>query len=260
MYKDILVYLDPSSDAEVRLKIAATLARSHGARLTGLEACTPEAFEGEWLDRATRLPDIFQEAIKLSGVEGRYVALDRWAAAGRHEYAHYADLIIASQPEFETRKLVAAGIPEDVLLSGGAPMLLLPYGWKERSVGERVMIAWKSSREAVRAVHDAMPFLTRAQKVTAFTFAPSPDGLGEEPDSLMDHLRRHGVIAEPSRWRPNTGELMTPVDALFASLEAQDADLIVAGAFGHSRWVEGLFGGVSHDLIRQPSLPVLLSH
>ncbi|HLH49050.1 MAG TPA: universal stress protein, partial [Roseiarcus sp.] len=117
---------------------------------------------------------------------------------------------------------------------------------------------WKASREAARAVHDAMPFLTRARKVTAFTFAPQPDGAGEEPASLIDHLQRHGVRVEPSRW-PDGGEL-TPVDALFASLDAEDADLVVAGAYGHARWAEGLFGGVTRDLVRQPSLPVLLSH
>jgi nucleotide-binding universal stress UspA family protein len=258
MYKDILVYLDPSPDAEARLKAAIGLAQSHGARLIGMEACAPEAFEGGWFDRTTGLPDMFAEATNRAKVEGRYVAIDRWAAAGRHEYAHYADLIVASHPEFEARKLVAPGVPEDVLLSSGVPMLLLPYGWKPRPIGDHVLIAWKSSREAARAVHDAMPFLKRAQKVTAFTFAPGPDGSGEEPASLIDHLQRHGVAVEASRWSSSGG--LTPVDALFASLEAQEADLVVAGAYGHARWVEGLFGGVTHDLVRQPSLPVLLSH
>ena len=258
MYKDLLVYLDPSPDAEVRLKVALALARQHGARLTGMEACAPAAFEGDWFDRATALPDMFAEAIERSQVQGRYVAIDRWAAAGRHEYAHYVDLIVASQPEFEARKLIASGVPEDVLLSGGVPMLLLPYGWKPRPIGEHVLIAWKSSREATRAVHDAMPFLTRARKVTAFTFAPQPDGSGEEPAALIDHLQRHGVTVEPSRW-PD-GDELTPVDALFASLDAEEADLVVAGAYGHPRWVEGLFGGVTRDLVRQPSVPVLLSH
>jgi nucleotide-binding universal stress UspA family protein len=259
MYKDILVYLDPSSDTAARLRLATALARSHEARLIGMDACSPEAFEGAWRERATELPDLFQETIKLSGVEGRYVAIDRWRAAGRHEYAHYADLIVASQPEFEAKNLIAAGVPEDVLLSAGVPILLLPYGWKERPVGESIIIAWKSSREATRAVHDAMPLLKRAKKVTAFTFGPRPDGSGDEPDSLIEHLNRHGIVAEASKWWPNADD-MTPVDALFACLDTQEADLIVAGAYGHSRWIEGLFGGVSHDLVRQPSLPVLLSH
>jgi nucleotide-binding universal stress UspA family protein len=259
MYKDILVYLDPSPDAEVRLKVATALARPHEARLTGLDATAADAFKGEWLDRAARLPDMFNEEVRLSGVEGRYVGIDRWVGAGGHEYAHYVDLIIASQPEFETRRLIVPGVPEDVLLKAGVPMLLLPSGWAKRPIGDHVLIAWKSSREAVRAVHDAMPFLTRARTVTAFTFGPRPDGAGEEPASLIDHLKRHGVKAEPSRW-PAVNDGMTPVDALFASLDVQDADLIVAGGFSHARWAEDLFGGVTRDLVRQPSLPILLSH
>jgi nucleotide-binding universal stress UspA family protein len=75
---------------------------------------------------------------------------------------------------------------------------------------------------------------------------------------LIQHLESHGVAAHISDWT-NTGDL-TAVEALFASLDTQDADLIVAGAFGHSRVYEGLFGGVSLDLMRQQSLPVLMSH
>jgi hypothetical protein len=134
VYKDILVYLDPSPDAETRLKVAIDLARLHSARLIGLEACAPAAFDGGWFDRTSSLPDTFEAATKLAGVEGRYEAIDRWAAAGRHEYAHYADLIVASQPEFEARHLIAPGVPEDVLVSSGVPMLLcLTAGSSARS-------------------------------------------------------------------------------------------------------------------------------
>jgi nucleotide-binding universal stress UspA family protein len=223
-----------------------------------MDTCSGRAFEGDWAERATRLPDLFREAADGARVPTSYTTIDRWSGTGRHDYAHYADLIISGQPEFEAREAVAGGVPEEVLLSSGVPMLLLPYGWNERTVCERIVIAWKSSREATRAVHDALPFLCRANKVTAFTYGPNPDGFGEEPDSLIAHLARHDVTAEAARW-PSDG-VMTPVSALLASLETQDADMVVAGAYGHARWVEGLFGGVSRDLTRQPSLPVLLSH
>jgi len=259
MYKDILVLLDPSQDTDARLKLAAELAAIHGARLVGVDVSSGRAFESDWLERATSLPDLFSEAINNARIMGVYTTIDRWVPAGRHDYAHYADLIVAGQPEFETREIVAAGVPEEVLLSSGVPMLLLPYGWKGGTIGERIAVAWKSSREATRAVHDALPFLRRAKKVTAFTFGPNPDGSGAEPDALIEHLGRHEVKAEAARWWVVRGE-MTPVSALFASLDTQDADMIVAGAYGHSRWVEAMLGGVSRDLIRQPALPVLLSH
>ena len=85
--------------------------------------------------------------------------------------------------------------------------------------------------------------------------------LGEAPrrrDLLIEYLKAHGVSARPLRW-PNTGEL-SAVDAMFASLDSEEADLIVAGAYGHSRWIEGLFGGASRDLVRQHLLPVFMSH
>ena len=171
-------------------------------------------------------------------------------------YSHNADLIIAPQLGPEARDLILSGVPEEVLLAAGVPVLLMPYGWRPRAVGESILIAWKPSREATRAVHDAMPLLTRARKVTIFTFKSGV--FGNEPDPLLQHLREHGVSANLLRW-PDTGEL-SAVDALFASFNSEEADLIVAGAYGHSRLIESLFGGISHDLVRQTSIPILMSH
>jgi nucleotide-binding universal stress UspA family protein len=257
-YKEIIVYLDPTPDSDNRLQFAVGLAVSHGARLIGVDTCSDAAFEGAWRDRAVGLSDQFGAAINERGVKGVYRDADRTEKGGLIYYSHHADLIIAPQLEFETRDLILAGIPEDVLLAAGIPVLMLPYGWRPRPVGENIVIAWKSSREATRAVHDAMPLLLKAKRVTVFTFAPQSDFYGKEPDLVVNHLREHGVTAEASSW-PNTGEI-SAVEALFASLDTEDADLIVAGAYGHSRLMEGLFGGVSRDLTRQPSLPILMSH
>jgi len=257
-YKDILVFLDPTADSEHRFHLAMTMAASHGARLIGLDTCSDAAFTGKWRERAVGMQDQFGEAIKQSGVKGIFLTAERWRKGGEHRFAHYSDLIIASQRESETADLIIPEIPEDVLVTAGVPVLLLPYGWKPHIIGENIVIAWKSNREATRAVHDAMPLLTRAKKVTAFTFAPQTDLFGNEPDSLVNHLHQHGVLAQASSW-PDTGDI-SAVDALFACLDTQDADLIVAGAYGHSRFLEGLFGGVSRDLTLQPSLPVLMSH
>ena len=104
-----------------------------------------------------------------------------------------------------------------------------------------------------------MPLLERAKKVTLFAFSSQPSALRKSAEMLVDHLAAHGVKAEHISDWTNTGDL-TAVEALFASLDTQDADLIVAGAFGHSRLYEGLFGGVTRDLMHQQSLPVLMSH
>jgi nucleotide-binding universal stress UspA family protein len=137
-------------------------------------------------------------------------------------------------------------------------MLVLPDFWKLSPVGESIVIAWNASREAIRAVHDAMPLLVKAKKVTIFTFSARESGLHATSEALVEHLLRHGVVAKISDWT-DTGEL-SALEALFADLDTQNADLIVAGAFGHTRLFESLFGSVSLDMLRQPTAPILMSH
>jgi nucleotide-binding universal stress UspA family protein len=258
-YKDILVYLDATEENESRLKLAVSIALEHGARLIGADASSPAAFEGKWAERAANLQALFEQAVGRAGLPGEFRSV-RDASADNHRYAHYVDLIITPQLDDETRGLVQADIPEGVLVTAGRPMLLLPNAWPSRSqdVGKNVVIAWNASREATRAVHDALPFLRRAKKVTIFSFGPDNELFRKQADLLADHLKRHEVPAEAAIWT-DTGEL-TPVEALFASLDTEDADMIVAGAYSRARWIEGLFGGATRDLIQQPSLPVLMSH
>jgi nucleotide-binding universal stress UspA family protein len=138
-------------------------------------------------------------------------------------------------------------------------MLMLPAGMEAGPGGRqrRDRLEWR--REALRAVHDAMPMLERAKKVTLFAFSSRPSALRKSAEMLVDHLAAHGVKAEHISDWTNNGDL-TALEALFANLDTQDADLIVAGAFGYSRLYEGLFGGVTLDLMHQQSLPVLMSH
>ncbi|MGD0640728.1 MAG: universal stress protein [Roseiarcus sp.] len=256
-YKDILVYLDPTNDSRERLRLAVAMAGAHGARLTGVDASSEAAFVGAWGDRALHVGPEFEAAVKEAGLVGRFVGADAAPTVGG-EYRHCVDLIIAPRPEGEARALVRPEIPDGALLASGAPVLILPQDWRPAPVGKNIVIAWNASREATRAVHDAMPLLVKAKKVTIFTFSARASALRATSEVLADHLQRHGVVAQISDWT-DTGDI-SALEALFASLDTQDADLIVAGAFGHSRLFEGLFGGVSLDLLRQPTAPILMSH
>jgi nucleotide-binding universal stress UspA family protein len=257
-YKDILVTLDPAPDADARVKFAIGLARTHGARLIGLDATSDAAFQGQWREQALQVGRYFEETAEGAGVEAKLVGADYRRGGPSPNLSHCVDLIIAPSPGQEARSLIASFVPDELLLKSGTPTLLLPAGWPFGPVGESVVIAWNASREATRAVHDTMPFLKTAKKVVVFSFSSHPSDLRINAHALVDHLSRHGVDAIVSDWT-NTGDI-TAVEALFASLDTQDSDLIVAGGFGHSRAFEGLFGGVSLDLMRQPTLPVLLSH
>ena len=257
-FRDILVYLDPTPASEIRLEVAIGLARTHGARIIGVDASTDAAFLGVWSKTAIEIGDRFQEAMKAAKLIGQFIGETGRQNAALPDYSHCVDLLIGPRPEGETRDLVQPYVPDEALLRAGAPVLILPQDWKPGPLGENVVIAWNASREATRAVHDALPLLKTAKKVVIFAFSSGHSTLRSSAERLSDHLLQHGVTAIVSDWT-NTGDI-TAVEALFASLDTQDADLIVAGAFGHARTFEGLFGSVSLDLLKQPSLPVLMSH
>ncbi len=250
VYKDILVYLDSTAESVERLRFAVDLAKTHGARLVGVDVSAAAA-ESSAVTR-----QIFDDSARQAGVRAVFVPPEKPGEGDA--FAHCVDLIVAPAPGGPARGLIRHGALDRALLESGAPMLILPPEWTGGKVGDNVVIAWNGGREALRAVHDALPLLKNARKVTVFCFSAQPSDLRASAVMLVQHLEAHGVSAHISDWT-NTGEL-TAIEALFASLDTQDADLIVAGAFGHSRLYEGLFGGVSMDLMRQQSLPVLMSH
>ena len=253
-YKDILVYLDPTAESTERLAFAVALAKTHGARLIGIDVGASTGVRAAAEGIVTQKE--FADATKPSGLETVYVPAENRSEGDA--FTHCVDLIVAPAPSGSSREVIRRGALDRALVDSGAPMLILPPDWTGGRIGDNVVVAWNGGREALRAVHDAMPFLEKAQKVTVFCFSSRPSDLRASAVLLLEHLGRHGVKAHISDWT-NTGDL-TAIEALFASLDTQDADLIVAGAFHHSRLYEGLFGGVSLDLMRQQSLPVLMSH
>jgi nucleotide-binding universal stress UspA family protein len=254
-YKEILVYLDPTDEAAERVRLAAQLAKAHGARLLAVDATGPRDAEG--IDPTSPTHRMFDAAKKEAGVDGILSPIEAPGDGGA--FGHCVDLIVAPAPGSAASAVIRRGVLDRALMESGAPVLIVPAEWTAGPVGQNVVIAWNGAREAVRAVHDAMPILKLAKKTTIFAFSSQPSALRASAQMLVGHLASHGVTAEHISDWTNTGDL-TAVEALFASLDTQDADLIVAGAFGHSKLYEELFGGVSVDLMRQQSLPVLMSH
>ncbi len=254
-YKDILVFLDPTAEAVERTRFAASLAKTHQARLIAVDVSKPADAEG--IDPGSATHRMFKEATDQTGVNAIFAPAEKPEEATA--FSHCVDLMIAPGPESLAHEAIRPGVLDRALLESGAPMLILPPDWTPGPIGDNIVIAWNAGREALRAVHDAMPLLERAKKVTLFAFSSRPSALRKSAQALADHLAAHGVKAEHISDWTNTGDL-TAVEALFASLDTQDADLIVAGAFGHSRLYEWLFGGVTKDLLHQQSLPVLMSH
>lgn len=275
-YKTILVHLDHRPRAPVRLELALRLAERFDAHVVGLYATG-----------AVRLPSYaysdggpaLQELLAQRQAETAKQARQRFQdVAGRHggsrfEWresrsdpdaamrmsARYADLVVAGQPE-ESDEGSLRGLGEELALSAGRPVLFVPYVGQVADIGRRVLVAWDAGREAARAVTDALPFLQRAEHVEVASFDPERGARrhGEEPGADVGlYLARHGVKVSVAR-QSNAG-FETGGQILSRAADG-GADLIVMGAFGHSRVRELVLGGATRTLLEAMTVPVLMSH
>jgi nucleotide-binding universal stress UspA family protein len=277
-YKTILVHIDTTPQAGARLELALSIAQSCGAHLIGLylpELAQLPGFVGveippslldqmnrEKLQHRNEATNSFDRAVRRSGLtscEWRGPAGSPIDTALNE--ARYADLVIIGQrnPE-EPNPLLPDGFEESLLIGNGGPVLMTPYTGKDVKIAENVLVAWNCTREAARAVKDALPLLTRARKVTVMTIGPrSADG--ESPDAsaadVARFLSRHGIHAE------TVFDANVAIDAgewLLSRASDLGAQLIVMGAYGHTRLRELILGGVTRTLLKEMTVSVLMSH
>jgi nucleotide-binding universal stress UspA family protein len=294
--KDILVCLDPTDAGERRLRLAAAIAREHQARLSaayllaeaiagmppygGIGIAAPagaaEVAQGSLVAGVPLpgtppiVPPARSPAAELSGiVEQRFrqevpsEANDEvwhlFGAGGSEDLialSRTADLVVFGQTAPDYRLPTGFG-PEDIVRASGRPMLMVPYAGEFATIGKRVLIAWDGTREAARALHDALPLMAGAEAVTVMTVLANEEEDSSGLDRLIRHLHRHGIAA--TREAAVRGDL--PVADLLLSRAADiEADLLVAGAYHHSQLREAIVGGVSRELLDHMTLPVLMSH
>ena len=277
-YRDLLVVLDTDASARVRIEIAAALAERFAAHLVGLYPLpTPEAprhfgyydpallnpfFEelrARARDAADKTRQAFEHIANRRGVSAEWREIPEVADADPALHARYADLTILGQFDPDKPDMIRPR-PEQVTLVSGRPILVVPNVGNFADLGRRVVIGWNASREAARAVNDAMPLLTAAETVTVLTIEPREEPRAHDELSGADislHLARHGVKVEIER----TVSADLPVGEVLLSRVADlGADLLVMGAYGHSRVRELLLGGATRSLLRSMTLPVLMSH
>ncbi len=276
-YKNLLVHIDDSKVCAARLEAAIELARAHDAHLTGLYIAADSLLPG---NMSAEVPARFLDALPAQVAErieaartGFTAAVERAGLTADCRTAHclssrvaevialharYADLVILGQPEPEGRREVNAQIPEDAMLGAGRPALVVPYIGAGERLGTRIMVAWDGGREAARAVGDALPLLERARSVVVLVINPRRAVHGERPGAdIALHLARHGVIVEAQHLE---AEGLAVGDALLSRLADQDIDLLVMGAYGHSRLRELVLGGVTRQIFQQMTVPVFMSH
>jgi len=174
------------------------------------------------------------------------------------EHARTADLIIAAQAVPGWNNSWQLDIPDRLALESGRPVLIVPNeGAAPRSPGKRIVLAWNDSREAARAVFDALPLAKSAEKVLAVQFDPNDGSRRDAAAALCAALDRHGVRCESHLAESPDGDVGK---ALLAQCGRVNADLLVMGCYGHSRLREVVFGGATRHVLTSMALPVLMSH
>ena len=274
-FKTILVHVDRTPTAGNRVKAAAHLAKREGASLIGLTAAMPQApiaaasmvgvggvASDLFVSDQARIDDDFAtcEAVFRQGtadfdLQGGWRAVREMPVAALTEAGNSADLIVIGRTDpstFNSSGYLDAG---ELLLQSGRPVLIVPPAHHAIDV-RTAIVAWKSTREARRAISDALPALARAERVVLLTIDE-----GGEPDPTVPDaqgfLVRHGVHVRSQRIERGTA---TVDEALVRFATTVQADLIVAGAYGHTRIREWVFGGVTRRLVMNSPLPCILSH
>ncbi|MFE1600270.1 universal stress protein [Methylobacterium sp. ID0610] len=265
-YASIMVSLDLGPAAAARVQLAADLARRFEARLIGAAArqvTDPvtamdiaeagriyDAEKERVLDELRQARDLFEQAAG-PGLDAAWRAALAPGLTYLAVQARAADLLVVGRDG----DAGALGVPPGpLLMEAGRPVLVVPPGLV-RLRAERAVVAWKDAPEARRAVLAALPLLQKAEEVLVLGVGPETDG--QAIGDVADFLVRHGVPAT-ARMVPESG--VRPGAAILANAAAQRADLVVMGAYGHSRLREWLFGGVTRDILQATNACCLMSH
>jgi len=280
MIRDILLYLNDDGHESSHVAAAADLAEAHAANLIGLAVAEPLAAHAEylppealeryreaWKTRNERLAEVFADTAAHRDINTEWRAaedlqVDRSTVDVIALQARYADLLVMGQIDPERpADLVPSDLPGQTAVMAGRPVLALPYAWTPRPIGRRVVIGWDGERESARAIHDALPLLTRAHWVEVLMVGDQSSLQSRHGDlpgaDIAAHLAHHGVSVQAST--PSTTDISV-ADALLSAATQADADLLVMGAYGRSRFREMVLGGTTRRILSEMTMPVLLSH
>jgi nucleotide-binding universal stress UspA family protein len=268
----VMVYVDPAQQAEEQVRVARMIATKFKASLTGVSAF---AIEPHFAADGVLIPDTTPEDVRRLKTE--LAAKEEWfrEVAGlptervqwrcEIEYplafladqARAADLVVLKNTHRKADPYQLVD-PAEAVLRMGRPTVLVPEHVHELQA-ERVVIGWKDTREARLAVHDALPFLKRAAEVTVIEHCVADDQerARRRVRDVAGHLRQHGVKPE-SDVRVYTAE--SDAHQLIRMAKDHRADLIVSGAYGHSRLGEWVFGGMTRGLMDEAPFCLMMSH
>ncbi|MDE0004788.1 MAG: universal stress protein [Rhodospirillaceae bacterium] len=271
-YKDIVVHLGTDNRSAARLDAAIELAEHYEGRVTGVYVLSKRNIPGfvrceippEILKRLDTEERTFAEEAETHFAErtARTPVPCEWRLMTGDPVeavttsAHYADITIVGQTDPDDGRTVN-GLADGVVLGGGGPVLVWPYVGSCHVTAATIMLAWNGTREATRALADALPLMQQARKVIVFGVDRN-DGKHVPGADISTHLAHHGVWAEARHTRTSSGIHIG--DALLSEIGDCGIGLLVMGGYGHHRLRERLFGGVTRDILREMTVPVLMAH
>jgi nucleotide-binding universal stress UspA family protein len=276
MIKDIVVNLSVTQGGGPAGDYAVSIASAFEAHLTGVafvyDPIVPVSATGyipaEIIERqqadnegfAKTALDRFGAATKREGLSAEPLTIaTSLAGAGEHfnRIARRFDLAVLGQAEPNTSSIDDI-IAETTLFESGRPMIVVPYIQKGPAKLDRIMVCWDGSRQAARAIGDAIPLLTKAGKVEIVSIASEP-GKQDKIDGvdMGQHLARHGLKIDVERIPAGDVDV---ADALLSHAADSGADFMVMGGYGHSRLREFVLGGVTRSILQSMTVPVLMAH
>lgn len=274
-YKTILVHIDPSKRCAVRVEVSIRLAQQHDAHLVALHAIAPFEPPGYVMaEMGTALVEAQKRAAAdETALAGREFAKQTTAAGFSNTewrsaiddpveamtlHARYADLVVVGQTESAGGAGVDSDFPARLVLASGRPVLIVPSAGRFTTIGKRILVSWNASREATRAVTDAIPMLRLADSVHVMAVNPKHGEHGSVPGADIGlYLARHGVRVEV---KTDHGAEIDVGNELLSRAADLDADLIVMGGYGHSRLQEWVLGGATRTVLESMTAPILMSH
>lgn len=270
-FKEIMIHVDDSDNCVARITMAAELAVVHEARLIGvyyrhgLRIPTSREIENgtglleaqqklsNQLESAAR--STFFSIIESKGIANEWRACDLSDKSPLAMHARYVDLIVMEggfRPNPGADKIFGA---DEVVIEAGRPVLFLPFQSRQTRIGGNILVAWNASREAARALNDALPLLKHADSVRVISLETGHTNA--DTADVAKHLSRHGIKAITEITRGNDGEAG---EVLLAQSTDDDIDLIVMGAYGHARLWEISFGGTTAYMLKHSTIPMFMSH
>ncbi|MEM7016159.1 MAG: universal stress protein [Pseudomonadota bacterium] len=272
-FKEILLYVYDVEDMH-HMKPALEFTQASEGHILGMYAIEPvksgfaisetrsALLETHWKEqkaRASAAETQFGEMCQsCNGLQADWICLEGEPADLLMDQARYVDVLILRHGAADQAVTARMNFVEKAILAPGGPVILLPDNSTAKlTQGNKVVIAWDESREAARSVKDSMPLLATADSVDILTLYPPDEMDGQKGERLCQYLSKHGINAQAHILN---GDSQKVGSILLDWVEQNNADLLIMGAYGHSRLREIVLGGSTNHILKNARVPVFMSH